>query len=404
MGVTEPTQPTDFYVAGGTLRADAPSYIPRQADEDLYSALSRVHPCGTVRENRENRFRVRYGVDPPAMAEVVSCTEDGMCNSARPHGSVLFTSSTRGREAHVWDALTLDARSEPISLPLPTGTVWRDRLIAVTPDGSRLAVKTLSSIQQDGAESGGPVGEPIVRAASVPAIEYGPDGDLQAIADGSRVRLVRADGVEASSALDMGGQIADLTFDRGGAFLAVAVESEVRFVDYLTESVVLSWVTHPLPVAHIALDAHGVTLATVTNDSVTRVWNIATGRQIGEDILPSADIYDVAFQPLSRRLATADSDGRVTFWDIDAGRQYGAPMTVPGFVQEIVFTPDGKSLFTGERSGTAFRWRLPVPPASEEEMERRTEATTGIRWRADGQIERIPRSEWRALQASTAAP
>ena len=39
------SEPADFYVAGGTLRADAPSYIPRQADEDLYAALSRGEFC-----------------------------------------------------------------------------------------------------------------------------------------------------------------------------------------------------------------------------------------------------------------------------------------------------------------------------------------------------------------------
>ena len=80
------------------------------------------------------------------------------------------------------------------------------------------------------------------------------------------------------------------------------------------------------------------------------------------------------------------------------------PITVPGFVQEIVFTPDGEILFTGGSSGEGFRWRLPVPPASENEMKRRTEATTGLRTGADGQIERIPASEWRKLQASAAAP
>ena len=36
---------TDFFVTGGTLRPDAPSYVPRQADEDLYAALSTGEFC-----------------------------------------------------------------------------------------------------------------------------------------------------------------------------------------------------------------------------------------------------------------------------------------------------------------------------------------------------------------------
>jgi len=210
MGVTKPTQPTDFYVAGGTLRADAPSYIPRQADEDLYSALPRVHPCGTVRENRENRFRVRYGVDPLAMTEVVSCTEDGMCNSARPHGSVLFTSPTRGFRPH--DEHSLRPR-RAIALE-DSAVLWRERRIAAAPDGARFARKTFSSIQQYGAESGEPVGEPVGCGTSCPAIQCSPDGDLLAIANGSQIRLVRVNGARVPRALDIGGPTADLAFDR----------------------------------------------------------------------------------------------------------------------------------------------------------------------------------------------
>jgi hypothetical protein len=35
----------NFYIAGGTLRADAPSYVPRRADQDLFDALSRGEFC-----------------------------------------------------------------------------------------------------------------------------------------------------------------------------------------------------------------------------------------------------------------------------------------------------------------------------------------------------------------------
>ncbi len=45
MNEPSPPQAADFFITGGTLRADAPSYIARQADEDLYAALSSGEYC-----------------------------------------------------------------------------------------------------------------------------------------------------------------------------------------------------------------------------------------------------------------------------------------------------------------------------------------------------------------------
>src|SRR5437016_7546061 len=39
------TSQASFYVAGGTLRQDAPSYVERQADKDLYEGLTRGEFC-----------------------------------------------------------------------------------------------------------------------------------------------------------------------------------------------------------------------------------------------------------------------------------------------------------------------------------------------------------------------
>src|SRR5437588_9169935 len=40
-----PKSPAGFYVTGGSLRADTPSYVERHADRDLYEALGRGEFC-----------------------------------------------------------------------------------------------------------------------------------------------------------------------------------------------------------------------------------------------------------------------------------------------------------------------------------------------------------------------
>src|SRR5947209_10073413 len=58
------TTQTNFYVTGGTLQRDAPSYVKRQADDDLYAGLSAGQFCYvlTSRQMGKSSLMVRAAV------------------------------------------------------------------------------------------------------------------------------------------------------------------------------------------------------------------------------------------------------------------------------------------------------------------------------------------------------
>ena len=58
-----PGQHEQFYVVGGNLHPDAPSYVRRQADDDLYDARSRGEFCYilTSRQMGKSSLIVRTG-------------------------------------------------------------------------------------------------------------------------------------------------------------------------------------------------------------------------------------------------------------------------------------------------------------------------------------------------------
>jgi WD40 repeat protein len=73
---------SDFYVTGGTLRRDAPSYVPRQADRDLHDALAQGRFCYvlTSRQVGKSSLMVRTATrlrEEGAAVAVLDLTEIG---------------------------------------------------------------------------------------------------------------------------------------------------------------------------------------------------------------------------------------------------------------------------------------------------------------------------------------
>ena len=121
-------------------------------------------------------------------------------------------------------------------------------------------------------------------------------------------------------------------------------------------------------IRQLAVSPDGTKIASVGDDMVCRVWNVATGERLLElrghqERTPQnfvSMLYCCVFSADGTKLATGDRVGHVVIWDVAAGRQLAA-VEAPtlytwdgtqrirsiGGVRALAFSPDGTHLAVG---------------------------------------------------------
>jgi hypothetical protein len=84
---------------------------------------------------------------------------------------------------------------------------------------------------------------------------------------------------------------------------------------------------HTTTVVGVAFSPDGTRIATASADRTVRLWDAATGKQIGQPLTGHTDqVYGVAFSPDGTRIASASADRTVRLWDTATGKQIGQPL------------------------------------------------------------------------------
>jgi WD40 repeat protein len=251
--------------------------------------------------------------------------------------------------------------------PLPK-QVHPVRAIAISPDGSRLAVgrghevtihdprysvrlRTLST-------DDGPA-----HAAIVESLAFSPDGTTLATGSFREVAIWDAATGELKRRLTgFADRVLGLSFSWDGRLLATAggvpaADGELRVVEVDTGRVVLD-----LPNAHtdtifgVCFNTDGRRLATASADRQVKIWDLAAGRVIRTLEGHTHYVLDVSWRAFGKMIASAGADNVIKVWDADTGEQL---KTIQGHgrqVNRVSFLGFLPILVTCSADGTARVW------------------------------------------------
>ncbi|KAG1850029.1 WD40-repeat-containing domain protein [Suillus tomentosus] len=107
----------------------------------------------------------------------------------------------------------------------------------------------------------------------------------------------------------------------------------------------------------------GQQIITCSYDGSLRVWNLKSGKQIGEDWRDGGGhVYCIALSPDGKKVVSGSEDGAVRLWDIDTGKAIakwiGHTERVLSEVSCLAWTKDGKTLISGSNDHLIRTWNI----------------------------------------------
>jgi WD40 repeat protein len=154
----------------------------------------------------------------------------------------------------------------------------------------------------------------------------------------------------------------------GSRMVTVSRGNTAQLWDVQTGKALGEAMTHEGAVYSAIFSADGSRLVTASGDKTARLWNAHTGKAVGESITHEDSVRSAAFSADGSRVVTASGDKTARLWDAHTGKGLGEAMKHANTVYSAVFSADGSRVVTASRDKTARLWNAYTGEALGEAM------------------------------------
>jgi WD40 repeat protein len=101
----------------------------------------------------------------------------------------------------------------------------------------------------------------------------------------------------------------------------------------------------------------GQRMMTCSRDGSLRIWNLKSGKQIGEDWRDGdSGVWTIALSPDGKKVVSGSDDGLVRLWDMDTRKVIAKWMGHKGTVRSVCWSRDGQQVVSGSNTGIVRVW------------------------------------------------
>ncbi len=321
--------------------------------------------------------RMQSGIEPyfalQSTNELLSRSKRVILSSApvsrvvfSPNGELVL-SANEDSTLRLWDAKSGQPMGEPL--------IGHDDIaysVAFSPDGKRIVSGSAdTTVRLWDAVTNKQIGAPLKgHTDAVYSVDFSPDGNH--IVSGGADNTVRLWDAESGKPLGEplkghGTWVYSVAFSPDGNHVASGSgDQTVRIWSLATRKQIIELNGHTATVYCVAFSPDGNRVVSAsggvylspseTRDYTLRLWDVATGKEIGALNGHAATVYSVAFSSDGKRIVSGSADKSVRLWDAATGKQIGELNGHTATTTSVAFSPDGKSILSGSDDHTVRLW------------------------------------------------